>query len=211
MDDSRLPIELCERIIDLAGCEPWGGTGRILYAPLYACCLVCQAWFPRARYNLYFRVALRTARHLKLFLDVAAAGVRTREIELHLPLRTSPQHKDEDAEASLASPLLTDAARDVRVLSLVHSEWLYPRAYIGLLAAHFAAVTTLTFDHVTFATGGDLARMVWSLPHLRDVTCRGTIVKHGGMLRMPTITSRDIPCRGISSLNVSSRSFGRRR
>lgn len=229
MDSSRLPIELCERVIDVAGGEPWRGPsgGRVDYAALRACALVCRAWSPRARHNLFFRVGLRTARELKLFLDVAPTGQRTREIELTLPLRTPGPHpgacrrsqcgttatttttepgREHRESASLASPLLAGAARGVRVLALHYSEWLYPRAYIRLLGAQFAAVTTLDLYCVTFPTGGDLARVVWGFPNLRSVRCCGVVVKYGGTRTLPVVTPGvGVPCRRISDLRVSLR------
>ncbi|KAI0743418.1 hypothetical protein C8Q80DRAFT_1323946 [Daedaleopsis nitida] len=220
MDDSRLPIELCERVIDVAGGEPWRGTGRAIdYAALRTCALVCKAWSPRARHNLFFRVGLRTARQLKLFLDVAATGQRTREMELTLPLRTTgprsgcrkqctsrdSAHREPAAEASasLASPLLAHAVRGVRVLALHYSEWLYPRAYIRLLGSQFAAVTTLDLYCVTFTTGGDLARVVWGFPNLQRVHCGVVVVKYGGTHTLPVVTPGVVPCRKISDLRMT--------
>ncbi|KAI0743419.1 hypothetical protein C8Q80DRAFT_1272122 [Daedaleopsis nitida] len=199
MDGSRLPTEVCECVMDFLGFKAYPGY-CVDYGTLRDCSLVCKTWHPRARFNLLFRVTLRSARQLKLFLDVAANGPQPREMDLILPLRTAPRRGRHQTEASLASPLLTAATRGVRVLSLSYSEWLYPRTYIGLLSSHFVAVTTLDLDYVRFATGGDLARLVWSLPNLRDVHFGSVIVFHGGMLRLPIITPRVVPCRQIVSL-----------
>ncbi|RPD63720.1 hypothetical protein L227DRAFT_359283 [Lentinus tigrinus ALCF2SS1-6] len=87
-----LPIELCERIIDASTYTlRFGDPTAIDYRTLRACALVCSAWLPRARHNLFFRVSVKSARGLR---DLAAgaeacAWIRPREVQLTLPLRVS--------------------------------------------------------------------------------------------------------------------------
>ncbi len=50
MDDSHLPVEMCEHIID--SLYHYYGSG------LYHTALVCSAWLPRSRFNMYRAVVL---------------------------------------------------------------------------------------------------------------------------------------------------------
>ncbi|RPD63718.1 hypothetical protein L227DRAFT_608273 [Lentinus tigrinus ALCF2SS1-6] len=86
MDDPRLPIELWERIIDVGACINRDDGTVVDYPTLRACALVCTAWLPRARYNIFYRVVLRTSAHVQRFISTApATGCHVREIELGPP------------------------------------------------------------------------------------------------------------------------------
>ena len=93
----RLPIELCERIIDASSHTLRLGSPTTDHATLRACALVCRAWLPRARHNLFWRVAVRSTRALSALARAGAAGpdsesasrtqVRPHELQLTVPLR----------------------------------------------------------------------------------------------------------------------------
>ncbi|KAI0800288.1 hypothetical protein C8Q74DRAFT_1190513 [Fomes fomentarius] len=59
MDNSRLPVETCEQIIDslIYACRLYGESE---YRPWYLTALVCSAWLPRSRFNLYSKVVVWT-------------------------------------------------------------------------------------------------------------------------------------------------------
>lgn len=68
MDQCRVPIEVCERIIDLR--TTYGGRSRISRCPRYlddlrACALTCRDWLPRSRFNLFRCVRIRKHEKLK--------------------------------------------------------------------------------------------------------------------------------------------------
>ena len=208
MNASRLPLELCDLVMDFARCDPYH-WGLVNYPTLRACALVCHAWVRRARYNLFYRVVLRTAPQLKLFLDVVEKDGHLpvmRELQLTLPLRQGYKPGDgETHHCSLASPALARASRGVNHLSLCVSEWLYPRPYTEVLHRHFATVTTLVLFRVEFATGGDCARVLWAFPRLQTLDCAAVIVKFGGMATLPVVTTSTgpHPCRGMEELKAS--------
>ena len=120
-----------------------------------------------------------------------------------------------DAEthhSPLASPALARAASGVNHLSLYVSEWLYPRPYTELLHRHFATVTTLVFFRVSFATGGDCARVLWAFPRLQTLDCAAVIVKFGGMATLPVVTrsTGPHPCRAMEELKAREPSVSAR-
>ncbi|KAI0712706.1 hypothetical protein C8T65DRAFT_739282 [Cerioporus squamosus] len=67
MDNSLLPIQVCENIID--SCD-WSFVD---YATLRYCGLTCTAWLPRSRLNLYHSVKLIGPYKLDLFLRTLKA------------------------------------------------------------------------------------------------------------------------------------------
>ncbi|KAI0745080.1 hypothetical protein C8Q76DRAFT_702435 [Earliella scabrosa] len=227
MQNSRLPIELCERIIDFASINPLYGTdydqAPIDYPTLLACVLVCQAWHPRARHNLFSRVVVRSCKALQLFLLASEAGARADELELTLPLAIDDpsldldhpggdtSHKNKERiGASLASPAFTAAVRSVTLLTLSDSEWLYPRTYITIFGSSFSSLRTLDLYRVTFPTAGDLARLLWSFRTPQTLECTEVNVEFGRMSTLP-LPSGSSPGRSsrresqLSSLTVCFR------
>ena len=67
MDDSRLPIDVCEQVIDACYYQ---SPVKFVYPTWRATALVCSAWLPRSRYNLLYAVCL------------------SQEDDVRLPLRT---------------------------------------------------------------------------------------------------------------------------
>jgi len=59
MEHSRLPIEVCELIIDVSAYSWYGSRGELVeIATLRACALTCRAWRPRSLINLYHTIIL---------------------------------------------------------------------------------------------------------------------------------------------------------
>ncbi|KAI0767585.1 hypothetical protein C8Q74DRAFT_1219418 [Fomes fomentarius] len=65
MDDSRLPIEMCEHIIDLLD-DAW--AAHETKTAWRHTSLVCCAWLPRSRFNLYRQVYLSRPEQARLLL-----------------------------------------------------------------------------------------------------------------------------------------------
>ncbi|KAI0717272.1 hypothetical protein C8T65DRAFT_738118 [Cerioporus squamosus] len=175
MDDSFLPIELCERVIDVVGVSD-RNNGTVDYLTLRACALVCCAWLPRTRYNLFYRVVLRTAIHIKRFLCTSARtaiGDHVRELELGLPRWEQPETggwanlKEQPSIAALLYANLTK----IETLVLSRVQWLYPRKHTRVLMSQFRSVRMLELYYVRFPCPGDLAQVLWSLPQLAELRC----------------------------------------
>lgn len=212
----RIPIEVWERIIDLAAVTTSEGRydepeaeSYVDYPTLLACALVCHAWLPRARHNLLSRVVVRSSRALKLFLTASQrSGTVAQDLELTLPLdirEAEPRRRLSGPGASLASPDFARAVNKVTMLTLRDSEWLYPRIYITIFGSSFTSLATLVLYRTSFPTGGDLARLLWSFRALQHLECTEVMVRHGGMLSLPAATKKLTPCKKVTTLTASSR------
>ncbi|KAI0780189.1 hypothetical protein C8Q74DRAFT_1263702 [Fomes fomentarius] len=213
---SRIPIELWERIIDLASVSTTEGRydepeaeSYVDYPTLLACALVCQAWLPRARHNLLSRVVVRSSRALKLFLTASQGSATVaHELELTLPLdiREEPRRRllGGPVGASLASPDFARAVNKVTMLTLRDSEWLYPRTYFTIFGSSFTSLATLALYRTSFPTGGDLARLLWSLRALQHLECTEVMVRHGGVWSLPAPTKKLTPCEKVTTLMLNS-------
>ncbi|KAJ3479721.1 hypothetical protein NLI96_g8868 [Meripilus lineatus] len=126
MQASKLPIEVCERVIDCLTGSVHGPTyfdynSAIQSNPtLYACALVCHDWAHRSQHHLFRQVRLRTTHQAHAFLDVItqhpdrAKLVRCLEIWPHpphsppsLPQPVSLSPKPSDSPAPASSPVIT--------------------------------------------------------------------------------------------------------
>ncbi len=75
--NSRLPLELCEHIIDARyqepSCRDWF-TPRILYRTWLSTALVCFDWLPRTRFNLFRHVRVDSSSDCNLFLRTLSSS-----------------------------------------------------------------------------------------------------------------------------------------
>ncbi|RPD78455.1 hypothetical protein L226DRAFT_293250 [Lentinus tigrinus ALCF2SS1-7] len=172
MDDSRLPIELWERIIDVgASCINRDDGTVVDYPTLRACALVCTAWLPRARYNIFYRVVLRTSAHVQRFISTTpATGCHVREIELGPPRWEAMEGWVSLKEQPSIAALLYANLTGVNTLVLSRLQWLYPRKHIKLMS-QFRSVKVLELYYVRFPSPSDLAQVLWSLPNLTALRC----------------------------------------
>ncbi|KAJ3477427.1 hypothetical protein NLI96_g10467 [Meripilus lineatus] len=75
MQASKLPIEICERVIDNLALSTHNPTwddcilALDIKPTLYACLLVCRDWVHRSQYHLFRQVILCTTCHADAFLD----------------------------------------------------------------------------------------------------------------------------------------------
>ncbi|KAI0793641.1 hypothetical protein C8Q74DRAFT_1243611 [Fomes fomentarius] len=70
MYTSRLPIDICEHVIDAAcfGDPDWGGLDVDCYGTWYQTALVCYDWFPRSQLNLFRDINICSVSRLDLLL-----------------------------------------------------------------------------------------------------------------------------------------------
>ena len=66
MQHARIPIEICERLIDTL--NELRGPGQRPVSTLQACTLTCSAWLPRSRLNLYHTVVFSDPVQIDLFI-----------------------------------------------------------------------------------------------------------------------------------------------
>lgn len=119
MQSSKLPIEVCERIIDYT-LPPSFPFGDILFAHLYesvqtlsACALVCRDWVPRSQHHLFCRVELFTSEQAHAFFDAVASSapiarrVRFLRISPTRPRISTPSVRDDEGLSPPSSPKIT--------------------------------------------------------------------------------------------------------
>lgn len=84
MQSSKLPIEVCERIIDfLCYLPPYIQVQNLSQLSeatrtICSCALVCRSWVPRSQHHLFHRVELRNSHNAHVFLDIItrSPGIR---------------------------------------------------------------------------------------------------------------------------------------
>ncbi len=173
MQGSCLPVEVCERIIDASRLNGDEGSGyEVDYPTLCSCTLVCRAWLPRSRGNMFFCVVLHTSRQLKIFLSLAS-HYPVRELELGPlePTRYGPD-SEIDMGPSIGPLIRANLINEVYLLVFWNMVWPYPRIYLSLLS-QLESVKILEMHGMYFPNAGDLLGLLRCFPQLQDLTCEG--------------------------------------
>ncbi|KAJ3482626.1 hypothetical protein NLI96_g6844 [Meripilus lineatus] len=112
MQASKLPIEVCERVIDNLAISVLNPTW-IDYAvalqsmpTLYACSLVCCDWVPRSQHHLLRQVQLRTTRQADAFLDTLTHHPHRAQLVQYLEIRPRPPHSPPPSLEAISPSLI---------------------------------------------------------------------------------------------------------
>ncbi|OCH88391.1 hypothetical protein OBBRIDRAFT_795287 [Obba rivulosa] len=224
----RLPIEVWENIIDLAG-YPFDRPSML------SCALVCRAWLPRSQFHLFNAVCLRTTRQIRLLGQTicGVAYLRSFVAEISLCL-------DENAAKSLNlfPDLLSRLPRVVDVT--LASFTLYPKG-IMLKAKHetiaypvarwqrrrwrhaddsaivdtplgwnvtsmtYTSVRSLTLGRVGFRDFSDFGWILCGFPNLLNLYCSNITWRSAEVNPLAFDVHRDI---ALKKLNVLKLCFG---
>ena len=164
--NSRLPIEVCERVIDWVAAAPKFDYFYRFYADrsalhtLRACSLVCTAWTPRTRLHLFRTLCVRSSSNSPGNIDDFAALLR-RNPSLPALVTTVVAKPRLDRPSglhtvALALPRLLPRLAHLRLsVGLFHP----PPAVFAALRG-FACVTRLSLHAVMFYSVHDLRRTV---------------------------------------------------
>lgn len=166
MDDSRLPLEICELILDACGCEFYI---RLRYDTLRACALTCKPWHPRSRYNLLHRVSFRRPQQVDRFLSTITANPALADLvqELHV----TPADAHHHGFFPIANPQLVTKLRRVRQLALRQFDWdTFPPIY-HVFVGKYNTVRSLEISNIVFHSPRDLVQLVRFLPALNQLSC----------------------------------------
>ncbi|RPD63504.1 hypothetical protein L227DRAFT_391923 [Lentinus tigrinus ALCF2SS1-6] len=170
MQNARLPIELCELIIDYCyietveshHAEDWVVYPR--YAALLACSLTCSDWLPRAHRNLYRHIWLRSSRTADLLERTLTSMPRLGPLVLELTVGA----RSTSNYISFARATFVRLLENIRYLHLHWMSQYHPPQYHRRL--HPFPITELFIHFRSLETGyilGDLW-LIWSLPELRS-------------------------------------------
>ncbi|KAI0823726.1 hypothetical protein BC628DRAFT_502388 [Trametes gibbosa] len=147
---SMLPIEVIERVLDYLR-----GDAKTLAI----CCLVCQDWSHRARYNMFKTVQLNPGRMMRFFaVIVHHPGLATfvRELTINMPF-----------SMPLALPR-NGQMTNLRTLRL-NSVDLRDERFLETILHGARSVTEFGLYDCLFATQRDLVRFTQRLPHLKHL------------------------------------------
>lgn len=117
---SRLPIDICENIVDACHESPGGWLRESSYPVWIRTAMVCSDWLPRSRFNLFQHIEIRIAAHLDLLFRTLSE--KPYVAQLILEVEISPREKECIPFVRLLHPLIL--TRCVRVyLHLHHTNW----------------------------------------------------------------------------------------
>ena len=165
-DVRRLPIEVFEFVIDCLHDEK----------TLHSTSLVCKAWLPRSRFNLFRNIELNLPRHLDSLMDLLVSSPDIAPIIQELSV-------SENSILALFRPAMSIAARfplslsshplvQPRRLTVHHQLWLPTRYSPDCLLelSQFTSITFLDLFDVSFTTVADLSIVLRALSHLESLS-----------------------------------------
>ncbi len=162
MDNSLLPIKVCENIMD--SCD-WSFVD---YTTLRSCALTCTAWLPRTRLNLYHSVKLIGPRKLELLLRTLRAHRYLCSFVRDLEVGSSA----EQPYVPFAQLFIVQNLRHLERLTL----WLdwdgYPPHFHKFVAQ--LRLRALRLFGI-FRTTRSLLQLVWALKDLRSLVVDCTV------------------------------------
>lgn len=173
MENSRLPIEVCERVIDEFLSYYWTHRNRALVA----CALTCSAWLPRSQYNLLREVHVvseNVSRVMDAFTSRPALAGCARVIDIKL-------YQYAPLTQVLSSLLLQKCQR----LELSIDWRCFPSRYVQNclvpLLTNFASVVEFDYAVWPAASGStaDFFHIIWAMPQL--LSCILNVVNFGKM------------------------------
>lgn len=192
MENSRLPIEICERIIDQCGYR-W---------ILYETSLVCTAWRLRSQYNLFYKIRISSASRFNLLLRTLITRPQLSDsiVKVHIDAYNSEYIPFCD---TLFIPLL----KKCRTLVFFLNSRLFPPKYFDTV---FSKLDGLCVTNLTLTMSGcslmSCFQFIWSLPALETLyllledfrgSARSIRRKHS---KLPTCSSlRSLKLRMVSS------------
>ncbi|KAI0683528.1 hypothetical protein C8Q76DRAFT_318178 [Earliella scabrosa] len=178
MTIGRLPIEICEHIIDAC----WrSDVPRVFsYHVLRQTSLVCSAWLPRSQMNLLYQVELTKESHVDLLLRTLQETPHLADLVVRLVVK--PVHKN--AYIPFFRAPLPRLLKKCIALDFCQLTWTpYSPRYADLYFPYWSGIVEL---HITIPVANvlhSLWRFIWSLPKLSALHVRGMIDREDGWNR----------------------------
>ncbi|KAI0704583.1 hypothetical protein C8Q76DRAFT_752146 [Earliella scabrosa] len=167
MNSSRLPIEICEHIIDSCR-EPHNEYwyGRLWYHTLRQTALVCSAWLPRSRLNLFCEVELWDASDVDLFLRTLQEAPHFADMVLRLSVNTNSK-----SYQPLARMPLVLLLKNCVGLRLYHTDWaeMYPSRHADRFLHPWSGRIVELRLPICSGALRTIIRFIWSLHHLQNL------------------------------------------
>ena len=193
-DAGRLPIEVCENVIDMLYSVVLRDQVEHTRA-LHSCALVCRAWRIRSQRNLFYSVVLHGAEAVRRLAAALDNGPHLSDYVCEVILIGRTLHTTTNPLSIFPISLHGKLPRLERMfMHRVRSgeDWcpttsglgtakcleylpLHPR--FPLLLSVFTTVTSLLISGITFLHFKDLAEMANTLPSLQELTCASVCCK----------------------------------
>lgn len=191
MDQSRLPIDVCEQVIDMVAAGPF--PSRTSYTShlndLLACALTCHEWFPRSLYNIYHCLQVWEPRDLKSLLDHFRLYPPYASLVKELLIGDSSNKQNMVGYLPSTGEALARALPNLRVLTLNHCRWHgLPHMRHGMDPRY--PVVKLNIIGGEFNTLRDLLRMIWAFRQLRSLSLIDVKVTNGSLVALQGVIER---------------------
>lgn len=163
MENSRLPIEICERVID--ECFDLGNFYK--HKTLQACALTCSVWLPRSQYNLYREVYLHDSGQTSKRAAWVVESLKTKpELAAHVRVFDIKLMRTYVPLAQVVDLVLVGCQR-----LKVDVEWIsFPPRYVHNclvpLLTNLVSVTELQFVARSAASAREFFYVIWAMPQL---------------------------------------------
>ena len=166
MNKSRLPIEICEHIIDSCPEPDKNWYGRPWYHTLRQTALVCSAWLPRSRINLFYEVDLSDAYNVDLFLRTLQEAPHFADMVLRLTVDTYS-----NSYQPLAQMQLVLLLKNCVALRLFGSDWavMYPSRHADRFLHPWSGRIVELRLQICIGALRTIIRFIWSLHHLQNL------------------------------------------
>ncbi|KAI0687029.1 hypothetical protein C8Q76DRAFT_761050 [Earliella scabrosa] len=206
MNNSRLPIDVCEQIIDVCRGSgfPWWRDDS--YQTWCRSALVCSAWRPRSQYNLLREVVFgrtpQVALLIRTLLDRPhlANLVRVVSVGPFQALPSGISHYIPFAQTPLPQLLKNCVTLDFTLLAWDH----YPPFYADIGLYPWKKITDFSVK-LTLSTATSIWRYIWSLPMLRNldllIHAHSTLETPTVIQRIPKCMPQD-PCKNLRVVSI---------
>ncbi|KZT06094.1 uncharacterized protein LAESUDRAFT_197771 [Laetiporus sulphureus 93-53] len=167
----RLPLEICERIIDHLDPDWYAGERQTLLN----CALICRGWYAESRAVLFEEPELRTWKQavacVTSLKQIPLLAARVRQLRIG-------HHSDSETVvtgAELASILVMLAEKLPNLARLAFSHVSFEHCSMRVLAFwslhEFSHITSLWLLSVTLPSASPFVQVICSFPHLQDLYC----------------------------------------
>ncbi|RPD76866.1 hypothetical protein L226DRAFT_569108 [Lentinus tigrinus ALCF2SS1-7] len=180
MQNARLPLELCELIID-SSVEPsrpwWDGRdpSPADVSHLRSYTSICTAWLKRARSTLYHTVVLTSTSQIDLFVRSTTENPLLADLVRGIVVLSRGSYPNSGTYIPLAREALVRSFRHLSTLVFSfegQARWSYPPRYEMLLANFPITELVLLYADATSncrTLWFETFRLVWSLRHLQTL------------------------------------------
>lgn len=213
MESCRIPIEVCEAIMDslptlLPGVQDFYESRRKTYGTLYACALTCRAWRIRAQWLLWASPHLLNERRLARFTAVT----RTAPIPLIVTLWL---HRSTFVRST---ELFMHTFPNLRQLVFHITDFTCgpPLSILRMRLPFFASVTVLRLLFCQFRSWRTMLDVVWAFPNLATLELMGCEFKYarlstwvGGPVDLPAICKYLRACQKLTELTLGLKDVSR--